>query len=568
MTVQDYTNFIHNSAELGRAYKNDKLYKKTWNQQSGKVEDLTGLDLFIQEVIHSFSWLTSEEQNEKEKNEKFITLFDKCLPKSLDKELSFDALKARVKARDVADAYKSVKIREQGELIVSDSIDKIDQQLSKIVNQCSSTIQNIYSKNKTTKDLSNKTIAKYNFEARVLDFIGRSQSVVTAGSPGAVVLPETDLQKFAFGNDSEINKFEEIDLTKQNRIVKEFIEKRRDLQTTALKLHESYTRSDKSALQLARENVTLQKLFADTSSEEEKQMGEFLLNIIRYGPDSTAVMKGEKSPSFFSDLTKIWNTIKWWSPFADRLKEAKVDMEAFKDLPPNQKEIIEDLVNHKNKEVGYNIFQNPSYPSYLGSVNPQPFSCLPLINRVVDAFTTSIVSSLPLSTTAPLLFVPFVVKGKYFYPDHVVIITFDPQRREIQYYDPQGLPPDHPDRMTYENFNLAEAIEDLRDQWGTLLGKPVGIVRNHTIHQEDTQNCAIYVCKYMDERSKGKSFEDVCINGPTHDEIIAYRDTMARELVSHLTDTNKANAAQNMDEVNPEGEDWSDKSSSSSAIDL
>ncbi|MGZ3732872.1 MAG: Ulp1 family isopeptidase [Parachlamydiaceae bacterium] len=131
-----------------------------------------------------------------------------------------------------------------------------------------------------------------------------------------------------------------------------------------------------------------------------------------------------------------------------------------------------------------------------------------------------------------LLHIPYTFKGAYsFYPSHIVVITLDKKNGQVQYYDPQALPPDHPDRL-HNNLNMLEALQQIRKQWEQdEPGRLIEIVANPIIHQEDIHSCGVYIVDYINQRQDGKSFEFVCLHGKNAQEIIEERDEIARQIV-------------------------------------
>ena len=99
---------------------------------------------------------------------------------------------------------------------------------------------------------------------------------------------------------------------------------------------------------------------------------------------------------------------------------------------------------------------------------------------------------------------PYVFTGGRFGVDHIVLVAIDHNKKEIMYYDPQGLTSDDPTRRTKE-IDMHEELKALGTQCfkGSYTLKEINVP-----HQKDSHSCGVYVSTAMKQLSEGKSFEE------------------------------------------------------------
>lgn len=99
--------------------------------------------------------------------------------------------------------------------------------------------------------------------------------------------------------------------------------------------------------------------------------------------------------------------------------------------------------------------------------------------------------------------------------EHVVLITMDPVRREIRYFDPKGLHSDAPPRQGGfdEPFNMRQDLEALQRKMATATGQPWTIKENTTSYQRDPTNCGTFVALAMRDEVAGRRVGEGWIPG-------------------------------------------------------
>lgn len=103
------------------------------------------------------------------------------------------------------------------------------------------------------------------------------------------------------------------------------------------------------------------------------------------------------------------------------------------------------------------------------------------------------------------VFLPFVFPKKNpFSFDHIVLIAVDMPRKEILYYDSQGLSSDDPSRLKVfkEDFNMRQDLESLSQK---LFGGEGKIIENFEAVQKDPFNCGVFVLRALDQLSNPKT---------------------------------------------------------------
>jgi len=145
-----------------------------------------------------------------------------------------------------------------------------------------------------------------------------------------------------------------------------------------------------------------------------------------------------------------------------------------------------------------------------------------------QSMLTKIMLKMESSHSWELLFIPFAFKGKFqFYHDHIVVIIINKRRNQIQYYDPQALLPSDPYRRVFQGFSMQVFLDELK---GEFAGEEFEIVYNRIFHQEDINNCAVYILDCIERMAGGEKFEEICTNGKGSQLITQVRDQMAVNL--------------------------------------
>ena len=117
-------------------------------------------------------------------------------------------------------------------------------------------------------------------------------------------------------------------------------------------------------------------------------------------------------------------------------------------------------------------------------------------------------SEMSLNETPPktgITLYPYVFKGSRFRVDHIVLVAIDHGKKEIMYYDPQGLTHDDPTRKTKE-IDMKEDLEKLGKK--CFPDKNFTIQESKSAHQTDSHSCGVYVLTAMKKLAEGESFQD------------------------------------------------------------
>ena len=214
---------------------------------------------------------------------------------------------------------------------------------------------------------------------------------------------------------------------------------------------------------------------------------------------------------------------------AERAGEGLADPEE----PMARERVLDRLINHRGAFMSHNFMSR--YTEYLGQRISNPAfqvstngiaaesAVLPPTppSQIVDAWLAQ--HPVPRSGT---LAIPMDYPGK---PGHIVAVLVDFDAARVEYYDSRG--------QLARDSGYPET--DMPGQLQHILGAcfpddPVAsIVENPHRHQTDVHSCALYVADFLERRQAGESFEDISSRGKNHTQIIAHRDTVARQLNTH-----------------------------------
>lgn len=467
-------------SHIAKSYENGILYKQEWDFNTQQLKTLTGPELFKAEICHFF--LSSYQENQ------FIQIFSSCIS-SLDPNfngscLSTDALKVISR---YCKLNKEIILNENLSKLISLFKEKLQIKRERLGNCENFTPAQIIQKREKIEEL-------YSLESEA---------------------------------DDESKKIKAV-LDKTRKLYLEVLPKQ------AFLAHYTYDSiwNKQTALKIAEEKIDSFEELRNHSDPKVKQYALELFTYVKYGYDAPEVVGGSQNPSLFWDVKRIWNTCTNF--FSE---EKKISNKNFSNLQGYDKKFIQDLINKPYAYMDDRLLVNYRETLKKNKVNLVYFNLGPI--RKYRNITQELERNGFFKNNENFLFVPFVFKPvNRLYPDHIVLITFDRQAREIQYYDSQALPPDHPDRCA-DGFNVLEKMRELGKFWNEQekeqhRKQDIKIVTNLVIHQEDIHNCGVYVCDAIKRRLKGESFEDLCYNGKNITEITKVRDELAEEIINSV----------------------------------
>ncbi len=99
-------------------------------------------------------------------------------------------------------------------------------------------------------------------------------------------------------------------------------------------------------------------------------------------------------------------------------------------------------------------------------------------------------------------YIPFILEGKTFHPDHIVILVLDPSTKTYEYYNSQGGALKDEKRIVLGTDLPASNLLDERFRDWTPKSNP-------TRHQTDHVNCGRFVTWFMKQRTK-RYFDEIC----------------------------------------------------------
>jgi hypothetical protein len=531
--------FIRASSEIEKAFESDTLYKKKW--EDGELRTMSGFARIRAEWNHLFN------SSPNEVKAKFIGVFADCISdlfpgeiarfvplyptsSSSEDEDSFEgSLKHNVFRYDppvIAGAYKALvhldEYKTEDNLYLEGSALSIKENLDQYVQKCRDEVSKLTKNPDAQKGKDAENALVHRSEIEVLYHL-----------------------------DSK-DKDESTKLRSWRKIY------RKKLPNQAFKAHNVYASffNSKSALEVAQDHNAIPSFshLANSQNANARAAAVSLLNAVKHGYDSRRIALGEKSPTRFWNITKLWNTIKWklsseqsqTNPNEKRVREVfnGDQLEKYEKLEPQIKKVVDSLVNERGTYMGdafVETYQNLvlKSKSSVSSTWPQGQKTTTdkFVNRVFSELKVNGQTCISDSKAhGDLTFIPFVYEGAMsFYPKHIVVVTLDRANGQIQYYDSQALPPDHPDRRGYAGFDMLNALNQIREKWeAEEPDREIQIVGNPIIHQEDIHSCGVYVCDYMKRRRDGETFESVCMKGKNNEQIIETRDQLAKDIVDGM----------------------------------
>lgn len=585
-------NFIRFASDLQDSYEKGSVYRKKWSQRKGRLANRKGFDRFRAEVKHAFGYTKDEKR--------FNKIFDRYAGKNPPPSQA-DLILHHYRSADLGKTYRAIS--QLTTAIPKTTIPNVESIRTQIEDHRNVVLENV-------KDALIKTIAPrvdnapFDFEV----FVTHCAGLITKKDPQENEINENfflsvlehipNIELLYHSLDKGSEDFRAI--AKLRNIYKEA------LPEIAYKLHKEYASpfNTKKAIDLAQEGIPFFQAMFQPDVSRVRSVGVQLVNMIRYGRNAGAVMRGEQKPSIFWELWRIWNTAK--SLFnkdhlaiddsqRDNLTEHKKLLHSDLDRTINR------LHNKPNEELrGGDVDKYIAYLLKTHKLDESAFIREPIggqkynnslygLSRFVDLVDTKIKDAIKqakkTNSEVHKFFIPFVFPKKNFlFHDHIVLITIDFDTKQIQYYDPQGLPPDHPNRLVFKDMNMKDALKQIRERIETpdvddnkrpsvpptdnrpplllpdedsysetlesddenseTLASPeekspkeiadrpykFSIVSNTTIHQEDKHNCGVYVCDHMERQIDGETFEEICLEGRDPDDIIDYRKEMACKL--------------------------------------
>lgn len=514
-------NFILETSRIWKSYEKKELYDKEWDATKGELKSSKGLTWILAKFQHFFQ---SDEERMAKETEAFKGFFTHCRNAY-----------AKDAAKSDKDSLNFKKFSSQAIVYTKKAIDCFNQ-------------------SSPPDQLDNSTTHALQTYVEDCTTIARKALEVSANAI------DTEKVKIAVVNRREIEIAAPFD-ENLNELKQIFQAALPDL---ALKAHDVFVGlknsmwDGKSDLEVAEDIIPAFKVLRMSDSPVARDYARILLNIVTYGHDKPEILRGEKNPTIFWNANKIYEKI-YWSfveifSFSNRTEvtltaREKIKLGELKANNPSLFSMITKLINERSSLMGTN---------FIHAISEKYCTIIPHIaenekNYCIDGYTLDNAvegingenaaaerRNFYKNEKADLCFIPYVFRGAHkLYPSHSVIISFDRTTKQIQYYDPQGLPPDHPDRLTNGSINMLEVLKQMRDEWEEadpdLKGK-ISIVTNKRIHQADPFNCPIYIADYMKRRCKGENFEQVCINGKNTAQMIGERDVMAKELLSDVND--------------------------------
>lgn len=104
---------------------------------------------------------------------------------------------------------------------------------------------------------------------------------------------------------------------------------------------------------------------------------------------------------------------------------------------------------------------------------------------------------------------PFIYPGSLIRAAHIVLIIIDQKKKNIYYYDPQGLTSNDPCRMGLFEDNPSFDMHKNLMQLSEYLFKSEGeVTENITALQTDPVNCGVFVCRALERLYQGKSVHE------------------------------------------------------------
>lgn len=468
-------------SSIQQSFEKGDLHEKEWDKDTHQLKELTG-GKFIEAKIKHFFSSTYEET-------RFQEIFDDCINDRLSSERNFQ------RTPDLSTDAKAFK------------------GISHYI-KVSRTIEIPQNLHNLTQSIEHDLMAKRN---------------------------ELSIGEREFDEVEVIQKQEEIselydlenEYDEQSRQSKETLEKYRytynmGLPIQAILAHEVYHSIWNSQESLQTANDYTAKLSTLLASEDRnvRSYALGLVSYVKYGGDAPEIRAGSENPSFFWDVKRLWNTVRW--VFTGEMDVSKKD--GFDTLNGPKKVLIDKLYNKPFEMMGDSLVTEYTDPT-LGIKYPNR-SFVTKYYPVGGKIAGDLEGNDFFTQQKDFLFVPYVFKPvNPLYPDHIVLVIFNRKARQIQYYDSQALPPDHPDRCA-RGFNMLEELSDLCHYWNEQEGTDdIQIVANPIIHQEDIINCGPYVCDAIRRILQGETFENLCRNGKNNDKITQVRFELAEDIL-------------------------------------
>lgn len=481
------TSPLRELASIERSFKKGTIHTKKWDAKENRLADLTGWERVEAKVLHFLGLDSKEEQ--------FTHIFQECMFSLNDANIDFNS----EKPNKIAKSWKAISHYQKNDTISSKAVSSLALQLENYVKEQREALHPKNGTSLTAEEIIQKREAiekLYALENKYNDESAKSKSKLR-----------------------EYRKMYEKDLPKQ-----------------AFEAHKAFTSflNDKTALQVAKDNIPNFESLAQSKDPKVRSYAVKLFTYVQHGFDAPEITVGSQSPGVFWNIKKIWNTIKWGFSTENREKSVLGNIaEKLDKLPVATQGVVRTLINHRDEMMKDGLIV--SYLQILKEKYPQIFTSFFRAENLDPSDFVEKVKENKFFTdpSKDLCFIPFVFKGaNRFYPNHIVLVTLDRKAGQIQYYDPQGLPADHPDRLkAFDGFNMSEALDEIRRHWEQIEKKSIEVVTNPIIHQEDTQNCGVYVCDAMECRLAGHDFMQLCLNGKNNEQITSQRDVIAKTIV-------------------------------------
>jgi Ulp1 protease family, C-terminal catalytic domain len=539
LNIGNYSHICKDIANIEHSFEKGNIYTKTWDAQAHKLKELEGWDLFKAKVKYYFDFLSSTPYEE----ERFREIFTNCMDDHLNDGQKFSktgdlSLDAKVfKGISHYLAYMKKELPD----------DDLSEDFEHFILSIEADIQN------KRNVLSNKLAVGPNQRLSTDKLIENQRTIV-------------ELYNLE-------NEYDEDSKKSKATLYRYRCAYTSHIQNLTFQAHENYLKNSnmETALDLVAQKIEDIQFFSDLSQSRDKNTREYALDLatcVKYGFDAAEIRSGQTTPNTFWDIQRIWNTFK--GKETDKFIPDDY-VEKFENLSVPDQKLVKNLLNNPNDEMGDRLLEVYTQKTLPAEYPNAPFEsrylALPPNRKYADIVPHLKGASFFGSKDKNFLFVPFVFKpANPLFPDHIVLIIFDRKARQIQYYDPQALPPDHPDRQA-DGFNMLDKLNELKDFWNEKeksfgRAQDIEIVRNPMIHQEDIHNCGIYICDAIRRILLGESFEHLCIEGKNIEQITRVRSSLAHEIIQHqpieeVSDKTHDNGIINLvkDEMNSNGAD-------------
>jgi hypothetical protein len=230
-------------------------------------------------------------------------------------------------------------------------------------------------------------------------------------------------------------------------------------------------------------------------------------------------------PSFLEHITKVVNACKlqlkdfFLSYYNSNLYQKKLIENKLEESVLNKNSQGATLFLNRTIKKEAPLLSNIDVSEYSGIIKNKYQNNITLMsgfgsNKTIDKIQPSKIIPIKSNKNSPnLIFYPFVYPAKNWYSyDHIVLIAIDKKKKEIIYYDAQGLSSDDDQRKNIFtddlNFDMRTDLVNLGKSF--FKDEKFTISENRNKHQTDPYNCGVYTLSMMESLSKGLNFKEAC----------------------------------------------------------